>query len=323
MSMFLIANVAAYMQARSMTRFAPAGVRTASPEQLALASKLRVLLTGVTVPRPVNDQTPADQGLSFATFCTQSSGGIDLELWHIAATPSSANKSRTMILLFHAYASSKEMMLPVARVLHDLGYDTLLVDFRGCGGSTGDETTVGYSEADDVMAATKFAREHFSPERIVLLGDSMGAAAVLRAASLDPKLADALIVDAPFDRLLSTVENRFTPMKFPSFPFARLIVFWGGTRQGYWAFAHNPADYAGKITCPVLHLHGENDPRVTLAQARGLFDRLAGSKAFVLFHGAGHASHVETDRALWTQSVRNFLGAVDGAIGNADRVDLR
>ena len=98
----------------------------------------------------------------------------------------------------------------------------------------------------------------------MLLGNSSGAAAVLRAVSIEPSLADALIVDAPFDRLLSTVENRFVAMKLPPFPLARMIVLWGGARQGYWAFAHNPFDYASKITCPVLHLHGENDPRVTL-----------------------------------------------------------
>src|SRR5215207_7066302 len=96
LSMFLIANLAAFMQARSMTRFAPAGVRTAAPEQLGYASKLRVLLTGVTVPRPVNRQTPANLDLTFATFHTPSTDGIDLELWHIPATPLSALKPRTM-----------------------------------------------------------------------------------------------------------------------------------------------------------------------------------------------------------------------------------
>ena len=166
-------------------------------------------------------------------------------------------KPRTMVLLFHAYAASKEMMLPVARVLHDLGYDTLLVDFRGCGGSTGDETTVGYREADDVITARS------SRENILRLSESscwaiQWAPPPCCGRRRWIRKSRTLIVDAPFDRLLSTVENRFTAMRLPSFPFARLIVFWGGTRQGYWAFAHNPADYASKITCPVLHLHGEN-----------------------------------------------------------------
>ncbi|CAN5663018.1 hypothetical protein BH09PLA1_BH09PLA1_09690 [soil metagenome] len=323
-AMFAGANLLAFMQARSMTHFAT-GDRTAAPEQLGMAAKLRVLLTGVTVPRPVNREDPSDFGLAFETLHTRSTNNIDLEMWHIAAPMWYGPPLRppTTVLLFHAYASSKEMMLPAARLLHDLGYDTLLVDFRGCGGSSGNETTVGYSEADDVIAATMFARDHFSTQRIVLLGDSMGAAAVLRAASLDPKLADALIVDAPFDRLLSTVENRFVAMKLPPFPLARLIVFWGGIRQGYWGFAHNPADYAGAIRCPVLHMHGENDSRVTQAQARSLFARFAGPKTSIVFVGAGHSSHVQTDLPAWTQAVRAFIDSMPDRDGAANGENLR
>jgi pimeloyl-ACP methyl ester carboxylesterase len=296
--MFVALNVIAFMQARSMTHYERVGTRTQAPEHLTLPSKLHVLLTGVTVPRPTNEQTPKDFDLNFDTLRIG-----ELELWHIPAS----TRDRPLVICFHSYASSKQMLLPLARELHDMNCPTLLVDFRGSGGSSGDETTVGYREADDVIAAVKFARERFAPSRVILYGDSMGAAAVIRAMSLDPKLADAIIVDAPFDRLLSTVENRFVAMNLPTFPFAQLICFWGGVRQGYWAFDHNPADYAINITCPVLHLHGEHDPRVTLAEARNLFDHFAGPKQFVLFSGAGHSSHLDSDRARWTETVRAFI----------------
>ena len=305
-TMLIALNVVAYLQARSMTRFVRAGTRTSSPEQLSLASKLRVLLTGVTVPRPTNDQMPRNFGLSFTTHRTHSTDGIELELWHIPARET----DRTLIVCFHSYASSKQMLLPVARELTAMGCDTLLVDFRGGGGSTGDETTIGYREADDVLAAVRFARERFAPSRVILYGDSMGAVAAIRAVSLDPQLADALIVAAPFDRLLSTVENRFHAMKLPAFPFAQLICFWGGARQGYSAFAHNPSDYATKITIPVLHMHGEHDPRVTREQAQRLFDRFAGPKQLVVFSGAGHASHLDEDREAWINAVQPFIDAL-------------
>jgi pimeloyl-ACP methyl ester carboxylesterase len=296
-------NLLAYMQARSMTHFVRNGARTNSPEQLTLGTKLAVLLTGVTVPRPENHRTPADYDLPFVTHRISSSEGIELELWHVPAR----TKAQTLLVCFHSYASSKQMLLPVTRQLHDMGYAVLLVDFRGSGGSSGDDTTIGYREAEDVIAATKFARGQFAPERVILFGESMGATAVLRAASLEPQIADSIIVAAPFDRLLSTVENRFVAMRLPPFMLARLICFWGGVRQGYWAFDHNPSDYATRITCPVLHLHGENDPRVTLAQARDLFRGFAGPKQLVLFSGAGHSSLLEIDRDRWTRSVRQFI----------------
>ena len=71
----LALNVIAYLQARSMTRFVRQGTRTSSPEQLGLASKLRVMFTGVIVPRPMNTRTPLDVGLPFTTHRTRSSTG--------------------------------------------------------------------------------------------------------------------------------------------------------------------------------------------------------------------------------------------------------
>src|SRR5512132_2165511 len=78
-AMLIALNVVAYMQARSMTHFARGGTRTVAPERLSFTSKLRVLLTGVTVPRPVNQQTPADFDLPFTTHLAHSTNGHELE----------------------------------------------------------------------------------------------------------------------------------------------------------------------------------------------------------------------------------------------------
>ena len=40
--------------------------------------------------------------------------------------------------------------------------------------------------------------------------------------------ADAVVLECPFDRLLTTVEHRFELMGVPAFPLARLLTFWGG-----------------------------------------------------------------------------------------------
>ncbi len=73
----------------------------------------------------------------------------------------------------------------------------------------------------------------------------------------------ALVLESPFDALLSTVVNRFALMGLPAFPFAHLLVFWGGVQQGFNGFRHYPADYATEVRCAVLLLDGANDTRVT------------------------------------------------------------
>jgi uncharacterized protein len=102
-------------------------------------------------------------------------------------------------------------------------------------------------------------------------------------------------------------------MGLPSFPAARLLIFWGGLQLGFNGFRHNPADYAQRLRCPILFLHGAKDPRVTLEQAHAVFDNLAGEKSLVLFPNAGHESLISADVDLWTKSVSQFLGNLGGS----------
>jgi len=296
-------NGVAFMHARAMTHFTPAGTRTAPPESLSYLEKTGVLLTGIRVPRPMSDTTPEQFGLSFSTHRLQGNAGV-LEAWHIPRT-----NARGLVLLFHGYASCKAALLPEEKAFYDLFYATLLLDFRGSGGSSGSETTIGYNEADDVACAVAFARAEWPGQPVVLYGQSMGSAAILRAIAVNDIQPDAIVVESPFDRLLSTVENRFDAMNVPSFPCARLLVFWGGAQHGFNGFAHNPVDYAVHVRCPVLHLHGELDPRVTQAQAAAIFDRFSGEKRFVLFPGVGHRPLLSERPGQWQEVISAFLQA--------------
>lgn len=295
-------NFIAFMQARAMTHFSRGAERTASPEALNLAQKAWVVLTGVSVPRPQNDLLPTDLGMSFTVHHVRSADGTDLELWHIPT-----DHPRGLVVLCHSYAACKSTCLRPAQAFHDMGFDTLLTDFRGSGGSSGDETTVGYREADDIAAVVSFAQAQFAPKRLILWGQSMGASAVMRAVAVNRVPCERVILEAPFDRLLSTVENRFHAMRLPSFPFARLLVFWGGVRQGYWAFGHDPVEYASNITCPTLLNYGADDPRVTATQSEQIFARLAGEKHQLRFDHLGHGGFLELRPDEWRQAVAGFL----------------
>ena len=46
--------------------------------------------------------------------------------------------------------SAKSSLLDSAKVFNLLGYRSVLVDFRGSGGSTGSSTTIGVRESQDV-----------------------------------------------------------------------------------------------------------------------------------------------------------------------------
>ncbi len=295
-------NAVAFMHAWAMTHFVQGGTRTASPEALSRLQKVKLLVTGVKVPKPVNEHSPASLGLAFETHRLAGDDRDELEAWYVPREP-----SRGLVVMFHGYASCKSEILREAAAFHELGFAALLVDFRGSGGSSGSTTSVGVFEADDVERVWEYVAERWPREPRIMFGQSMGGAAVLRAVAVHELRPDALIVECPFDRLSSTVGNRFTAMGLPSFPLAQLLVFWGGVQQGFNGFGHNPAEYANLVTVPTLMLHGDQDPRVTLNQAQSIFDNLAGAREFEVFHGAGHESYVARDAKHWNRVVRQFL----------------
>ncbi|MAG92586.1 MAG: hypothetical protein CMJ48_02370 [Planctomycetaceae bacterium] len=295
-------NALAFMHAHAMTHFAVDGERTGGPASLSTWQKAKVLLTGVRLPKPRISETPAEFGLSYHVHRFTSETGIEYEAWHVPCP-----ESQGLCVLFHGYGRCKSSLLGEAQAWRELGYETLLVDFRGAGGSSGRETSIGFHEADDVVAACEFARRELTDEPPLLCGRSMGAVAVLRAVAKNDLEVKALIVESPFDRLVSTSENRFYAMGLPAFPFAQLLVFWGGVQHGYSGFEHNPVEYAEDVDCPVLLINGTLDSRVTQEQARSVFENLAGRKQLVFFEGVGHESCQAADAQKWTRCVAEFL----------------
>jgi len=302
----LVPNGLAYIHARGMTHFVDSGARTPPPGQMSLLGKLHVALLGVSIPHPVNTRTPEDMGLTFETRRFAGEAG-DLEAWVIPAEP-----ARGWILLFHGYAGAKGDLLEIASRFHDLGWATVLADFRGSGGSQGDRTTVGWNEGRDVAATVHWAHEALHEPTPVLYGFSMGAAAVLRAVAVEGIKPRAVIAEASFDRMLTTVQRRFHMMHLPSWPMANLLVFWGGLQNGFDGFAHNPVDYAARIDCPTLILQGALDDRVTIREAQAIYTALRGYKVLHVFPDAEHEASSGASPEDWSAVVTPFLARAAG-----------
>lgn len=288
----LLANALAYGAAWAACR---RGLRSAH-------GALRPLGLPRSAPR-----LPSPLGLDFERHGFASADGTFLEAWLVPR-----DGSRGVAVLFHGYGGSKDQMLREARAFRALGLDALLVDFRGSGGSEGSETSIGWHEARDVQAAVAYARTLPGSPRVIAYGISMGAAAVLKAEADGDLGAAGLVLECPFDRLLTTVNHRFEERSLPAFPLSPLLVFWGGWRQGFDAFAHNPVDYARRARTPTLLLNGADDTYVTREEARSVARALDQRGRLVLCPGVGHASCLGRQAPLWRESVGGFLDEVLG-----------
>jgi uncharacterized protein len=304
---FIVLNGLAWVQARAATHFVPDGQPLDTLLTLPLPARLWTLMAGVKIPRPQNRQTPRDHHLPYETRRITLPDSETLEGWFVAHP-----QSHGVIVMFGGYAGVKDGLLTPAATVYQLGWSSFLVDFRGSGGSSGNDTTLGMREAEDVAAAFAYATESWPDQPIVLYGVSMGSAAILRAVALAGVHPAGLILEGAFDRLLTTVRHRFHAVGAPASPAAELLVFWGSVQLGYNGFAHNPADYAAAVECPVLLMHGERDAWVTPAETHAILEQLRGPKQAVEIPGVGHEMpFVWHAPELWRRSVAQLLAQVE------------
>ncbi|MEM7713532.1 MAG: alpha/beta hydrolase, partial [Cyanobacteria bacterium P01_A01_bin.68] len=128
--------------------------------------------------RQVSSKTPADIALQYEIQRIPTNQNEWLDTWFIPAQ----NKSKGTVLLFPGNNGSKaKQLLAPAKVFHNLNYDTLLVDFRGLGASSGNSTTIGFRESKDVTFTINYAEKSKLKHPYILYGVSMGSAAILKA----------------------------------------------------------------------------------------------------------------------------------------------
>ena len=297
---FVISNVAAFLIAWAATHYEAPGethnrARPGSPWQ-----KFESYATHLAMPRPQGATNPSRWNLPYTTVHYPGAEHLNLEAWRIAGKEGSPT-----VLLFHGHGAGKTSTLGAAKEFHEVGCETWMVDFHGSGGSAGSTTTIGYSEADDVLATVREAlAAHPQKQPMILYGTSMGAAAILCAIHRYHLQPDALILECPYDRLVTTIGNRCRPLGLPAFPSAELVVFWGGVQRGFNGFSLNPVDYARDVHCPTLLLQGDCDRCVGLDHAREIANALGKQCTFDIFPGIGHTIPV---REQWHRDVTAFL----------------
>jgi uncharacterized protein len=240
--------------------------------------------SGFGLSRPDSSKLPTDVGLAYNTRRIPINQTEWLETWFIPA-----QNSKGTVLLFPGHRGSKALqLLAPAQSFNNLGYDTLLVDFRGVGGSSGHTTTIGVREAKDVSLAVNYSQRSNLKKPYILYGVSMGSAAILKAMAEAKIYPNAIILELPFAELLNAIRSRLKVIGMPTFPVAELVVFWGSVQHGFNGFSHNPVTYARQVTCPTLILQGSLDQWTTADEINQIFSNLRGSKQLVVFPNAGH-----------------------------------
>lgn len=303
---FILMNVVAYFHAYKFTHFANTTNPKTKAETLSFGKKIITLFTGIDNPRPQNSIKP---NKPFESIILNSNKKI--ACWLLKA-----DSSRGTVILFHGYGGEKSSLLDKADIFLQLGYNTLLVDFMGSGESEGNQTTIGYKEAEEVRTCFNYLADK-GEKNIYLFGTSLGAAAIIKSIYSYKIKPSGILIECPFGSLYKTTCARFNTLGVPSFPMAGLLVFWGGVQNGFWGFGYRPSEYAAEINSPTLLLYGEKDEKVSREEIDEIYKNLRGQKTLVSFPNAAHENYLIKYKTEWRNAVSGFLNA-DNKISNPE-----
>jgi pimeloyl-ACP methyl ester carboxylesterase len=208
----------------------------------------------------------------------------------LAATawPAGDTQPDASVVVAHGLTITKDhpTVVAVSEALAAAGYAVIAYDGRGHGGSEG-FCTLGTDEVLDVAAAVGWARDEST--RVVAVGSSLGAIAVLRYGATDDGLAGVVAVSAPARWRIHSARSLLAAAMTRTGVGRRVVRRRTGVRLATtWTAAPAPQDLAARLACPAAIVHGTRDRFIPSREAVRLFDRLAGPRRLDLVEGMGH-----------------------------------
>ncbi len=248
------------------------------------------LRRSLRAPRLAHTRSPADFGLASATVRIPTTNGKTLHAWHLPA-PQAASLPAPALVIVHGWGSNADLMLPLAPALHTAGFALLFIDTR-CHGASDDEPFTSLPRfAEDTVHAVDWlaAQPDIDPNRIALLGHSVGAGAVLLAATWRPQIA-AVVSLAAFAHPADMMQRWMVEQNLPAAVIGPYILQYVQRTIGYRFDAIAPAHTLPQLCCPVLLMHGEHDTTVPVEDAHRLQVAAASDKVQLHIGPGGHDS---------------------------------
>ncbi len=203
-------------------------------------------------------------------------------------------------LFAHCFTCSKDVAAAsaISAELVRLGVGVLRFDFTGLGSSDGEFANTDFSSnIEDLVAAADLLRTQFSPPSL-LIGHSLGGAAILAAASQIPEARAVATIAAPFDP--GHVAELFVDARDQICKEGEAVVALAGRsftirRQLLDDLdAHHMRAHIEGLDRALLVLHSPVDNTVGVDNARQIFEAARHPKSYVSLDSA---DHLLSDRA--------------------------
>ena len=238
----------------------------------------RAILRGLRAPRLVHAQAPSDPRVASEYVReVRIAGARGKSLFGWLVSPSGTFQDPVpAVVVMHGWGSNAAMMWQVVPPLHAAGFAVLLIDARCHGRSDDEDFTSMPRFAEDIASGLAWIRREpgIAPDRLALIGHSVGAAAALLHASVQRDVR-AVVSLAAFAHPREVMRAFMVEKKVP-YPLVGWYVMRHVQRVIGTAFDDiAPVNTIDRVYCPVLVVHGRADKVVPLGDATRLAERSA------------------------------------------------
>lgn len=201
---------------------------------------------------------------------------------------------RAWAVFAHCFTCSKASKAAayVSRALARAGFGVLRFDFTGLGSSDGDFANTHFSSnVDDLVAAADWLREHHGAPSL-LIGHSLGGAAVLAAAGRMADNKAVATIGAPFDpaHVIKQLGQGVEQIKAEGSATVQLAGRPFTVRQAFIddLTSQKQGERIRRLRRPLMVLHAPRDATVDIDNAGQIFQAALHPKSFVALDGADH-----------------------------------
>jgi len=233
---------------------------------------------------PVKEVTlyPSAADLDFEEIYLNTIDNVKINGWFIPCA-----SAKYTLLFCHGNAGNIQDRLDKLQLLHQIGLDLFIIDYRGFGKSQAQPSEKGFYL--DALAAYDYLvnSRHIAPAQIILYGESLGTAVAIDLAS--QRKVGALILEGAFS-CGRDMAKRMYPF-LPKFLFSNIF---------------DSLTKIKKIDAPKLFLHSRSDTTVPFALADKLYRAAQEPKEFIELSG-GHNDAFLVSPEKFISSISAFI----------------
>ena len=218
---------------------------------------------------------------------------------------------RAYVLFAHCFTCGKDIAAAsrISRFLVQHGFAVFRFDFTGLGNSDGDFANTNFSSnTEDLLAAARFLEEHYQAPQL-LIGHSLGGAAVLAMAAQLPEVKAVVTIGTPFEA--SHVVHNFNAHLDTIETDGQAKVILGAReftikKQFLDDLRGQTTEHIQRLNKALLVMHSPIDVTVDISDAEKIYKAAKHPKSFVSLDTADHLLSKSIDSEYVAQTISGW-----------------